>query len=371
MAHKMSKLRLNKCSLVLLGLSWSIMAIAAKPAMSQEKVNNTSPKSNLKIASISASDRISTKAIDLLSPQELPAYFTNIESRTYKLGQLDLEQFCRDFPYNSQCSGTTPGTQTEPSSISVPVPPPAPPEENSPSRRDGQKSGWAIVPEISTLGVGGHLVKKIVPRINARVGVNGFSLGLDGIDTDIDYEADLNLFNVSTIIDIHPLKSSGFRLSGGLIIGNNNFDGSADVSELVIEGLEDEDDLNEEIIDTLEGIEGLADVNADVEIASGVSPYLGIGGGNAVGEGKGFGFWWNVGVVFSGSPEIDLDTNLASEQIRAEFEGTEFEDEVDRIVNETEDSLEEVVDGEEDDIQDELNFIDIYPVISLGISYQF
>lgn len=365
----MSKLRLNQYSLVLLGLSWSMMAIAAKPAMSQEIEANDYHK--LKVASLGKSEGVSTKAIDLLSPLELPAYFTDIQSRNYKIGQLDLEQFCRDFPYNSQCSGTTPGTPPQSDSIPVPVPPPAPPEENSSSRRDGQKSGWAIVPEISTLGVGGHVVKKIIPQINARVGVNGFSLGLDGIDTDIDYEADLNLFNISTIIDIHPLKRSGFRLSGGLIFGNNNFDGSGDVSELVIEGLEEENDLDEEIIETLDGIEGLANVNADVEIASGVSPYVGIGGGNAVGEGKGFGFWWNVGVVFSGSPDIDLDTELASEQIRNSFEGSEFEEEVDQIINETEDSLEEVVDGEEDDIQDELNFIDIYPVISVGISYQF
>ena len=370
----MSKLRLNKSSLVWLGLSWIMIAIAAKPVMSQEKVNNgSSPRLN--VASLPKSQRVSTKAIDLFSPVQLPAYFTDIETRTYKIGQLDFEQFCRDFPYNSKCQGTSPSGETEPNSIPVPVPvpPPAPPEDSikNSSSSNGGKSGWAIVPEISTLGIGGHVVKKVIPQINARVGINAFNLGLDGIDTDIDYDADLNLFNVSTLIDIHPVKSSGFRLSGGLIIGNNNFEGSADVSELVVEGLEEENDLDEDIIDALEGIDGLANVDADVEVASGVSPYLGIGGGNAVGEGKGFGFWWNVGVVFSGSPDVDLDTSLASEQIRSEFAGTEFEAEVDRIVNETEDSLEEVIDGEEDDIEDEIDFLNIYPVISVGISYQF
>lgn len=367
----MSKLRLNRYGLVLLGLSCTFVAIAAKSVKSQEiKPTNNSFKI-AKISALSESDKISTQAVDLLSPIELPDYFTDVRARNYKLGQLDLRQFCQDFPHNSRCGGAAPeGSETN--SIPVPVPPPEPPASSQKSsRRDGQKSGWAIVPEISTLGLGGHLVKKIIPQINARLGVNGFNLGLDGIDTDIDYEADLNLFNVSTIIDIHPLKSSGWRLSGGFIFGNNNFDGSADVSDLVIEGLEEADELNDDIIETLEDIQGLANVNADVEIASGVSPYLGIGGGNAVGEGKGFGFWWNLGVVFSGSPDIDLDTELASGQIRDTFAGTEFEAEVDQIINETEDSLEEVVDGEEDDIQDELNFVEIYPVISIGISYQF
>ena len=372
----MSKLEPNKSSLIWLGLNLSLTAIAsitigiaAKPAMSQVKINNNSSRET-DLASLPTPNRVSNQAIDLLSPVELPAYFTDFQNRTYKLGQSNLEQFCQDFPYNSKCAGTTPNTETDPNSIPVPVPPPAPPESSS-SRPEGQKTGWAIVPEISTLGLGGHVVKRLIPQINARVGINAFGLGLDGIDTDIDYEADLNLFNVSTILDLHPLKSSGLRLSGGFIFGNNNFEGSADVSELVVDELEDEEDLDEDIIDALREIDGLANVDADVEIASGVSPYLGIGGGNAVGEGKGFGFWWNLGVVFSGSPEVDLDTELASQQVRDRFEDTEFEAEADRIVNEVEDGIDEVIDGEEDDIQDSLNFVDIYPVLSLGISYQF
>ena len=373
----MSKLEPNKASLIWLGLNISLTAIAmlavgiaAKPAMSQMEIDNNSYKKT-NLASLPTPDRVSTRAIDLLSPVELPAYFTDLSNRSYKLGQSNLEQFCQDFPYNAKCAGTTPSTETETDSIPVPVPPPAPPESST-SRPEGQKSGWAIVPEISTLGLGGHVVKKIIPQINARVGINAFGLGLDGaIDTDIDYEADLNLFNVSTIFDLHPLKSSGLRLSGGFIFGNNSFEGSSDVSDLVVDELEDEGDLDEEIIDALREIDGLANVDTDVEIASGVSPYLGIGGGNAVGEGKGFGFWWNLGIVFSGSPEVDLDTELASQQVRDRFEDTEFEAEADRIVNEVEDGIDEVIDGEEDDIEDSLDFVDIYPVLSVGISYQF
>ena len=371
----MSKLGLNRSGLIWLGLSLSMMAIAAKPAVSQVKASNNSSR-NTNLASLPTSKRVSTRALDLLSPVKLPAYFSDFQNRTYKLGQVNLEQFCQNYPYNSKCERTNPTRETDPDSIPVPVPPPAPPEESpappeESSSPNGQKSGWAIVPEISTLGLGGHVVKKVIPQINARVGINAFGLGLDGIDTDIDYEADLNLFNVSTIVDIHPLKSSGLRLSGGFVFGNNNFDGSGDVSELVVDELEEEEDLSEEVINALREIDNLANVDADVEIASGVSPYLGIGGGNAVGEGKGFGFWWNLGVVFSGTPDIDLNTELASEQVRERFNDTEFEAEADNIVNEVEDGLDEVTDGEEDDIQDSLNFVDIYPVLSLGISYQF
>ena len=135
----MSQWKRNKQNQVLLGLCVGIMAIASKPAMSLETQNNY----------------VSTEAKDLLSSVELSQYFTNISGRTYQVGQLDLEQFCRDFPYNSQCDGTSPATEREsPSSVPVPVPPPAPPENNQniSISSETQKTGWALVPEISTLG---------------------------------------------------------------------------------------------------------------------------------------------------------------------------------------------------------------------------
>ncbi len=372
--------RLGKYNLILLGLSWGMIAIAAKPTIAQTIEADKTLPSRVKIASLLESERVSTSANDLLLPAvELREYFTDLQTRTYQLGQLDLEKFCQDFPYNSRCGGNTPsqtdppGMEREPSSIPVPVPPPAPPEESE-SRGDRQeKSGWAIVPEISTLGLGGHVVRRVIPQINARVGINAFSLGLDGIDTDIDYEADLNLFNVSTLVDFHPFRNSGIRLSGGLIFGNNNFDATGDVSELVTDKLEEQAELNEETVERLRDIDDLATVDAEVEITNGVSPYLGIGGGNAVGRGKGLGFWWNLGVVFSGSPDIDLGTDLSTEQIRAEFENESDEsaESVEQIIEETQNALDEVVEDEENEIEDALDFVNIYPVFSLGISYQF
>jgi hypothetical protein len=73
------------------------------------------------------------------------------------------------------------------------------------SSTETKSSGWAIALEASTLGLGASVIKKIVPAVNARVGVNGFSLGRDIEDTDITYEDDLNLFNVTTGLDFYPL----------------------------------------------------------------------------------------------------------------------------------------------------------------------
>ncbi len=70
-----------------------------------------------------------------------------------------------------------------------------------------------------------------------RVGVNAFGVGINLNESQFDYQGDLNLFNVSSITDVHPFKSSGFRISAGLIFGNNNIQGTADISEQVADEL--------------------------------------------------------------------------------------------------------------------------------------
>jgi hypothetical protein len=272
--------------------------------------------------------------------------------------QLDLAQFCQNYPYNSKCSGVTP--PGEPGAI-----------ENSPTSNQTsqaeitssrKKSGWAIVPELSTLGIGGHVVKKITPNLNARLGINNFGRDINVNETDYDYKGNLNLFNVSTLVDYQPFKKVGIRLSSGLVFGNNNIQGTADVSERVANGLGTVRDgvltiRNRNGNQTL-NIENLASFDTDIEINEGVSPYLGIGGGNAVKAGKGMGFWWDLGVVFSGSPNAEVTSNFSTD-IPAELR--------ERVVAQAEEELKD----EEKELNEALDVMGIYPVVSLGLSYQF
>ncbi|MEM8719825.1 MAG: hypothetical protein AAGE84_11015 [Cyanobacteria bacterium P01_G01_bin.39] len=263
---------------------------------------------------------------------------------------VDLKTFCENYPYNSRCSEVAPADKSDSGDHSTGS---APTTDKLQSSNSQQKSGWAIVPEASTLGLGGQVVRKITPNFNARVGVNGFGLGIDIEETDVDYEGDLSLFNVSTIIDVHPFKKSGFRVSGGLIFGDNSFDGSADISDEVAAEIEGESFSLEEL-----NIDQLATVDADIDLNNSVAPYLGIGGGNAVGEGKGLGFWWNLGVVLGGSPDVEITSNIADEV-------------PDAVREEAEAAADRVLEDEEEELEDELDFINIYPVVSLGFSYQF
>jgi hypothetical protein len=311
-----------------------MMAIATKPAMSQ----------TFKVTSWSESKPVSHQASDLLSPVASAKYFTDLPTQTYQLSQLNQEKFCQDFPENSRCQETTPDFET----IPVPALPPAPPatspdspEDNS-QNNSGQKSGWAIVPEISTLGLGGQIVRKITPQINARVGINAFGMNADVDSEDVEYDGDLDLFNVSTIIDIHPSKSSGFKISGGAVFNNNKIAGTAITEETITIG--DQEFANNVVEST----------DVDIEITRSVAPYVGIGWGNAVKDDQGVGFWFNLGVMFGGSPKVEVTPNFGEGATEAEKAQTN-----------------EAVQEEEKEVEDNLAFVNIYPVASLGISYQF
>jgi hypothetical protein len=340
-----------------LGFGIGLISLVAQPAIAESVDENRTPtnrgtSSQLKPVSLSSESLLSFSLIEQSEP-------TTPATNQLAKRQLDLAQFCQNYPYNSKCSGVTPSGEQgsiENSPTSIPVPQA---DENTSSRK---KSGWAIVPEVSTLGLGGHVVRKITPNVNARLGVNNFGRDINVNETDYEYKGNLNLFNVSTLVDYQPFKKVGIRLSSGLVFGNNNVQGTADVSERVANGLGTVSDGVLTIRDrngnqTLP-IENLASFDTDIEINEGVSPYLGIGGGNAVKAGKGLGFWWDLGVVFSGSPNAEVTSNFSTE-IPPEIR--------ERVVAQAEEELKE----EEKELNEALDVMGIYPVLSLGLSYQF
>lgn len=303
-------------------------AAIAKPSYSRETVVTNGQI----LAAKPVAHSISTQAADLLTP--------NNQVKNSQLAEvpLDLDKFCQNYPYNSRCADR-------------PIPEPTESEvESKPRDRDFNtsssqgKSGWAIAPEISTLGLGGSIVRKITPQFNLRVGANAFGIGFNIEDTDVTYDGDLNLLNVSTLIDLHPAKNSGFRISGGVVFGDNYIEGAADTSQ---GGTIGGTDFPAGQLDS---------VDADVDINNNVAPYVGIGGGNAVKADKGLGFWWNLGVVFGGSPDVTITPNVNPnadnrEQIEQEAQAAAVE--------------------EEREIEDDIDFVSVYPVVTLGLSYQF
>jgi hypothetical protein len=301
------------------------------------------PSSPVRIAanteSIPLPGSFSQSALDL-QPQN-----NSITNKATFQASIDLEKFCKDYPYNTRCNGINQPTQeTE----KLPTPPKVNP---STPTQENKKSGWAISPEVSTLGVGASVTKSLTPNFNARVGVNTFSASTgeltvesDGVESKVD--ANVNLFNVSTLIDYHPFKNSGFRITGGAVLNNgNNIEGTVKPSNNTV---------------TIGGetytINALKSVKAKVPLSNSFAPYLGIGWGNAVKKDKGFGFNVNLGVMFRGKPSVEISPDYGPDA------------NADPIIKS---NIDASIAQAKNDAQKDLDKIPVYPVLSVGVSYQF
>ncbi|MBE9046393.1 hypothetical protein IQ255_18615 [Pleurocapsales cyanobacterium LEGE 10410] len=250
--------------------------------------------------------------------------------------QLDLEEFCRNYPYNSRCeSENISEPELEPEETE------SAPQQNTNLQEHNRN--WAIVANASTLGLGGSIVAKIQPQLNGRVGINAFGFGLEYEETRGSYDADVNLFNVVAAFDYYPFDKSGFHLSLGAGYADNNVVGVASGSSL----------FDVEVAELNITADELLDVNADLTTSQDFVPYIGIGWGNPV-NGN-LGFWANLGVMFTGSPQVELspnykvNPNLLTAEVRQEIQSSLLE--------------------EEQAIEEDLDRFSVYPIVSLGLSY--
>jgi hypothetical protein len=221
------------------------------------------------------------------------------------------------------------------------------PQRNTDKQKTSKKangSGVGVVADVSTLGVGGAIVARLSPDLNARVGVHGFGTGLDVDRTEVTYEGDLNLFNVSTILDYH-VGGSGFRFSVGAVFSDNKAEG---IGRPFAGGIE----IGNQTFTTDE----LGSVDADISFGSDVSPYVGLGWGNPAVGTDGLGFWFNAGVIFPGSSEVSLNPNFGVAAQNSEV-----------VRNEVNQALER----ERSDLEDRIDDFPVYPVVSLGFTYRF
>jgi len=168
--------------------------------------------------------------------------------------------------------------------------------------------GVAISGRTGSLGFGGDLTINILDDLNARVGVGLFGLDLDGEISDIDYDFELDLLTYPIMLDWYPFQND-FHLSGGVIINETEvgldakYDGDTTIN---IGGT----DYTASAVGTLSG-----DLSWDR-----VAPYIGIGWGNAFGQNRRWGFMTDLGVAYTGSPEVALAATgiVASDDLASE-----------------------------------------------------
>ncbi|MBT3191349.1 MAG: hypothetical protein HN341_02215 [Verrucomicrobia bacterium] len=196
-------------------------------------------------------------------------------------------------------------------------------------------AGVGVSVKVGTQGLGGDLTVGLVDKLNIRAGVSGASFDDDYDDDDGNaLSADVNLQVIPILLDWHP-SGGAFRISGGVMINNN------EISMTAVPG------------DTVE----LNDVDyqvdrLDAEITfDSLAPYVGIGVGNAANSRSRVNFVFDLGVMYHGSPEFAMSATASNSALQSD--------------------LDQAVAVEVDEFNEDIENYSWYPVLNFGILVRF
>jgi len=204
----------------------------------------------------------------------------------------------------------------------------------------------AIGAKGGTLGLGVELTVGLGRQVNGRFGVSGFNYSDRREASDIEYDAEARLRTAAALLDFHP-GGRGFRLTGGLVWNGTEVEGS---SLPPASGFYDIGGVRVPV-----NLLGTLDADADFDP---VVPFVGLGWGNAVGANQKVGFSFEVGAVFQGTADVELTPVLSPDSPINTTPGAR-------------EALQILIEREESDIEDDAADYDIYPVVSIGVTYRF
>ncbi len=203
-----------------------------------------------------------------------------------------------------------------------------------------QNTGISL--KVGTAGLGFDFTYSFDPHFKVRAGYS-FANGTQTVNSsDMNQRGKLELNNADLLADYHPW-AGGFRVTGGLNVVNVNFKGHAEKTAAGYTYINGTPYSSTEV--------GSADLDVQWH---GAKPYLGIGydGFNSR-QNAGFFFTTDVGVIFSGSPKVQLDTNCAASNPVI-------------CANVDQDSKKQ-----EDQLKEDLHSIKWLPILQVGLGYRF
>jgi hypothetical protein len=191
-----------------------------------------------------------------------------------------------------------------------------------------------------TVGVGGGLAATFGSHFGARIGYTGYQHEDDEVEgSDLTLDGTAEIGGAHALLNWHPFGGS-FRMSAGAI---ENVSLSARVQPTgdiyVLNG-------------ATYSVNDIDEATRTAKYDS-ISPYAGFGFGRSLSLDGRFAFTADVGVVFTGSPTVELNATC-------------------RVPNAMLCSqIEDDVVAEEAELQRDVDELKYWPVLSLGLSYRF
>jgi hypothetical protein len=203
-----------------------------------------------------------------------------------------------------------------------------------------QAADFGLYGTAGTVGFGGGLAATFNDHFGARIGYTSYEHTVDDIEEgDLVLDGKAKIGGLQALLDWYPF-GGGFRLSAGAMEN-----ASLTASARPIGGAYT---LNGTTYTTAE----LGDASGVAEYES-ISPYAGIGFGRALSRNGRLGFSADLGVVFTGTPDIELNATC-------------------RVPNATLCAqIDTNLRAEEAELRNEADELKYWPVLSIGVSYKF
>jgi len=188
---------------------------------------------------------------------------------------------------------------------------------------------YALSLKASTLGIRMEINRTFGKHFNSRVGFSYLAYTEEGVgNEDYSYIGNLKLMSVTGILDWFPFSGS-FHVSGGIVVNMNTGDA-------ILTPLQSYD-----VGGRVYTPEMLGNLTAKLTFNR-VAPYLGIGFGNP-NLWKGFSWTFDIGAIYQGQPDVDLQAT----------------------------GLLEPSAEQEPLIEENISWFKVYPVVSFGLMFAF
>ena len=225
----------------------------------------------------------------------------------------------------------------------------------------------AIGASFSTLGPGVQVTTNLASHLNLRATGNGFAYSTNFTTNGFNATAKLNMASAGIAADIYPFRS-GFRISPGLLVLNNN---KVHAAAIAAGG-------------TSFTLNGDTYYSATGNAATGVTPLsatglLGLnstkpaftiaaGWGNTIPrDGRHWSFPAEVGVGFTGAPSVAVNLTGWACQDQAQTQCTNVASATDSIAQQIQTDLSAQIAK----WKNNLNPLKTYPIASFGVAYSF
>ena len=192
---------------------------------------------------------------------------------------------------------------------------------------------------IGTTGLGLDLGWEVAPTLGGRIGYSAGSYNTDVHTDNVNYDAKLKLSNANLFLDWSPLGP--FRITAGVIPNSNKIDlsGQPNNGSFTING------------HPYTAAE-LGSLSGTVKPGKSWAPYLGVGYGNV--WTKGVNFYFDLGVMFQGSPKVSLTATCGPAATPGQCAQAQND-----------------VEAERQRVEDKLKKFEYYPVANIGLTIGF